>query len=248
MIEEATDVTASRSSRLMGVLFAGVAAFAVVSACSAGQITQTATQVAAVPGASVNGGPNNEIALRDLFVAYNGVEGYPQGGSAPLVVRVFNDGQDSIKLVGVSAAGSASGVALVGGAPSAVTPTPGSAAPQPSATAAPTATPGATPPASPGAQATPAPATPSPAPPRTTAPAGQTSFRIEIPAGSYLLLVPGQGPYLQLTGLTTALTPGESVPLTFTFEGIDPIEITVPFGIPVTPAPRNSPDFEPGHE
>jgi copper(I)-binding protein len=244
LIEEASVVTASRSSRLAGVLFAGVAAFAAVAACSAGQITQTATQVGAVPGANVNAGPNGEIGLRDLLVLYNDSAGYPAGGTAPLVVRIFNDGQTTIRLIGVTAGNAAAGVALVGGQPTA-TPTP-TAPPSPAAPASPTAAAGTspTPAATPPATATPA-ATPTPGatPPATGAPpAAPAAPRIEIPAGSYVLLVPGQGPYLQLVGLTGALTPGMSVPVTFTFEGIAPVTVTVPFGLPASAGPRSTPE------
>jgi copper(I)-binding protein len=230
-------VTASRLSRLVGVLFAAVVAV-FVTACSAGQHTQTASQVAAVPGVSVNLGPDGDLALRDLTVAYHDSEGYPQGGSAPLVVRIFNDGPEPAVLVGVSST-DATSVSLVGGAPA---PTP-VATPPASPTAAATPTAEAT--ATPGAEATSG-ATPvvtSAAPPTPTATptaAGQTSFRIEIPAGSYVLLVPDQGPYLQLDGLTRALTPGSSVPVTFTFEGLAPATVTVPSGLPTAPAPRGS--------
>jgi copper(I)-binding protein len=235
-------VTASRLHRLIGMLFAGAAALA-VSACSAGQITQTSSQVPAIPGVNVNiGGPGGAIAIRDLLVPYNGPEGYPQGGSAPLVVRIFNDAAEPGLLVGVSSADAAS-VTLVGGAPVA-TPT---AAPTPAATPPP-ATPPATPPAAtptPGAEATPEPTAPAvpPTPTPAPAPAGQTSFRIEVPSGSYVLLVPGQGPYLQLDGLTRALATGGSVAVTFTFEGHAPVTVNVPVAPPTAPAPRASADI-----
>ena len=48
-------------------------------------------------------------------------------------------------------------------------------------------------------------------------PGGEESFSIDILPSSYALLVPGQGAYLQISGLSAALIPGQSVPLTFTF-------------------------------
>ena len=140
-------MTASRLSRLVGVLFAAVVAV-IVTGCSAGQHTQTAAHVAAVPGMSVNLGPDGEIALRDLTIAYHDSLGYPQGGSAPLVVRIFNEGAKPAVLVGVSST-DATSVSLVGGAPA---PTP-VATPPASPTAAATPTAQAT--AAPGAEATP---------------------------------------------------------------------------------------------
>jgi hypothetical protein len=41
-----------------------------VSACGAGQIAQTSSQVPAVNGAEANTGPNNVIALRDVSIKY----------------------------------------------------------------------------------------------------------------------------------------------------------------------------------
>jgi hypothetical protein len=196
-----------------------------LSACSAGQIAQTSQEVAAVSGSNVNcciapsGGP---IALRDLLVAYNGLQGYPVGGSAPLVVRVFNNGPLTVKLVKVTAPNWARSVVLVGG--SQPTPAP------PTATAS-------------GTRA----AAPTPPP----AAAGQENFALSIPSTEYALLVPGQGQYLQLTGLTQALAPGMSVRLQFTFETVGAstdhpdyggsVEVQVPVGVSGVPVPRPSP-------
>ena len=237
-------MTASRSSRLIGVLFAGVAAV-LLTACSAGQNTQTSSHVAAIAGVNVNLGPDGAIALRDLHIAYDSSEGYPQGGSAPLVVRIFNEGAEPAVLVGVSSA-DATSVSLVGGTPEATpTPTPvpsAPATPTPTAEATPPATPAATPPVTPPATPEVTPVAP-PTPAATPTPSGQTSFRIEVPAGSYVLLVAGQGPHLELNGLTQALAPGSSVSVTFTFEGLPPATITVPYGLPAEPAPRGSADI-----
>ncbi len=77
LIEEAV-VSASRPSRRRArlaatALFVGVAALGTVSACSAGQVAQTADEVAAVPGANADiNGPGGAAALRDMVVVYNG--------------------------------------------------------------------------------------------------------------------------------------------------------------------------------
>jgi copper(I)-binding protein len=65
---------------------------------------------------------------------------------------------------------------------------------------------------------------------------------MRIAPSSYLLLVPGQGPYLRLVGLTQALTPGSSVEVTFTFAEAITVTVTVPFGLPTAPVPRTSAD------
>lgn len=176
-----------------------------VSACSAGFVTQTSGQVAAVPGANADGGPDNAISLRDLQVAYPGTQGYAAGADAPLVVRIFNNGTRAITLRSVSAGSAADSVRLVGG--------PSPAAPSPEAT------PGASP---------------------LPTPTGQTSLSLSVPAGSFLLLVPGTGPFLQLSGLKQPLVPGQSVLLTFAFDDGSTIHLNVPFAPAPSAAPRVS--------
>lgn len=229
-------MSASRSSRrsarlAASALFAGFAVLTAVSACSAGQISQTSRQVAAVPGANLSIGDPATISLRDLVVVYDGPQGYPAGGSAPLVVRIFNDGPIAIKLVKVTAADAATSVVLVGGPVATPSPTPtapvsstGRANPSGSAVASGSNTP--------TAKSAP---TPSPTVPKA---AGQETYTIDIPAASYALLVPGQGTYLQLNGLKAALTPGQSVRLTFTFADGRTGTVEVPVGVPQDPQPR----------
>jgi copper(I)-binding protein len=226
LIEEAR-VTASRTSRvraLSGLLAgAGLAVTLGLTACSSGQLTQTAGQVPAVPGANVNAGT---IALRNLLISYVGVDGYPAGANAPLEVRIFNDGPKPVRLVGASSP-AARAVSLVGGGAS---PTP-SAAPSPTPSASPSASP------SPAASASPS---PTPAPSPSAGPAGQETFAIEIPPASYVLLVPGQGQYLQLTGLTKALSAGMSAKVVFTFDDGTKVEADIPFA-PAPTVPREGP-------
>lgn len=224
-------MTASRSSRRSArfvagsVLLVGAAALTLVSACSAGQLAQTSEMVPSVPGVNANAGPNGEIALRDLLIAYNGQQGYPQGGDAPLVARIFNDGARPVKLVRVTADETARAVVLVGGAP-------GVAATQTAAaTASTAASPSAAP--SPGGSPSPSPAAAAPTP-------ITQAISIDIAPYSYRLLVPGQGEYLMLRGLTRPLGPGSSVPVTFTFDDGSSVRVNVPFGVPTEPGPRVS--------
>ncbi len=216
-------MTASRSSRrsarfvAASALLAGAAALTLVSACSAGQLAQTSEMVPAVPGVNANAGPNGEIALRDLLIAYNGPQGYPQGGDAPLVVRIFNDLPTPVKLVRVTADDAARAVVLVGGAP-VVTATP----------------------AAPTAPATPSGASPSPSPAAAAPTPIAQALSVEIASSSYQLLVPGQGEYLVLRGLTRPLGPGSSVLVTFTFDDGSSVRVNVPFGVPMEAVPRAS--------
>lgn len=234
-------MTASRISRRSGrpgprrlrlaatTLLAGVAALATITACGSGQYAQTANQVPGVPGANVNIGPGGTIQMRNIVVAYNNPAGYPAGASAPLIVRIFNSGQTTIGLTGVDAGGAASAVALTSGSATAAEPTPppptasptgGPTAPAPSSTASPSV------PASPTA----APTTAAPAP------AKPSGFPVNIPPNTWAALVPGQGQYLLLTGLTNALKPGDNVPVTFHFSDGTVATVQVPVDLPTAQA------------
>jgi copper(I)-binding protein len=195
-------------------LGAGVAALAVLAACSAGQITQTSNQVPGIPGVNASASPNTWIALRDLTIEYNSPAGYAEGESAPLVVRIFNTGDRKITLIGVDAGDAAAGVEIAdaGGT------TTGDAA---------------TTSASTSASAGPATATPTPS--------GARALAVDIDPSGYALLVPGEGPYLRLVGLARPLRPGDSVPLTFRFSDGSTALVSVPFGVPDEPAPRATP-------
>jgi hypothetical protein len=228
--------------RAVAALLAGAAVALGLVGCSAGQMTQTADQVAAVPGANVTIGA---IALRDLQVAYNGPAGYPAGGNAPLIVRIFNEGAKPVTLTGVTAAGFARAVVLSGGAAATPAPISTSAAPTSAAPSSAAPTSAAPTSAAPSASGSPAPsgsasASPTATPSPTAPPAGQESFSIVIPAQAYVLLVPGSGQYLQLTGLTNALIPGTAADVTFTFDDGSKAVASLPF----SPAPdpvRGSP-------
>lgn len=80
------------------------AALALVG-CSAGQITQTDSQVAAVDGAFGNVG--NSIALREVLVPYppNQSGTYPTGSTVPVVLTIINQGDRADELVAVTSPG-----------------------------------------------------------------------------------------------------------------------------------------------
>jgi copper(I)-binding protein len=227
----------------MAALAAGVGAALGLTGCSAGQITQTSTQVAPVPGANVDAG---ELALRNVLIQYR-PEGYPAGGDAPLVVRIFNNGMEPVTLTGVSTDQAAS-VNLVG-TPEVVTPTGTATLPpeiaSPSPAASPTETSSPSPDESPTASPSPT-ESPSPTPAPTTPPAQPIS--ITIPGQSFVLLVPGEGDtgHLVLTGLTEAIVPGGVVTLTFTFDDGTEVVVPVPLAPPIDEVPRATPVVEPG--
>lgn len=86
----------SRLPRLvlpMGTL--ALATVAALTGCSAGQVTQTSTQVATVNGSSANVG---QLALRDIRILYPSGGSYAEGSTAQLVLVVTNQGlaQDTL--------------------------------------------------------------------------------------------------------------------------------------------------------
>jgi copper(I)-binding protein len=85
-------VRPSRRAATVAALVAGGAL--ALSACSAGQISQTAEQVASVNGNFANVG---EIALRNVHVAYPDAEEYTnsKGGKAALAFVAINSSPDS---------------------------------------------------------------------------------------------------------------------------------------------------------
>ncbi|MHA6802089.1 copper chaperone PCu(A)C [Salinifilum ghardaiensis] len=90
-----------KSARLRLVPAAlGLGAAVVLGGCSAGQTTETETQVAAVNGASKESG---DIAIRDAqFTFPQDGTAYPQGSSAPVQLMIANSGETSDRLVGAS--------------------------------------------------------------------------------------------------------------------------------------------------
>ncbi len=229
---------ASRFSRhgvRLGATFALLGGAVVLSACSAGQITGTSVQVPPIQGVNANAGADGTIGLRNVLIRYNGPSGYPRGGTAPLEVRIFNNGIQPVTLVRVTAGDAAAGVTLAGGTQA--------PPPEPSPTTQPGESP--SPPAESTGESPPptAPPTPDAGPPTPAEPPGQGTFAIEIAPGSYVLLVPGEDRYLQLVGLRAPLLPGGSVPVTFEFRdgGTTTVMLQVPTGLPTTPLPRPTP-------
>lgn len=214
------------------MLLAGGAAAAALAltGCSAGMHSQTAEQVAPVPGFSADGIPadgQGNIALRDAVLVYPGEKGYAAGADAPLLLRVFNDTEQPVTLDSVTS-NDAAGVKLGSAADAKATPSPSAAA----------ASPTASPAASPSVKATPSPAVaPSPSAAPTAAPA-----KITIQPGGYVELTPAGGQFFTLTGLKKAVPNGAGVHLKLTFSNGAVIETrdgtVVPVAPPMNPVPR----------
>src|SRR5206468_1122651 len=79
------------------VQVAGAATVAVVAlaGCSAGQTAETSVLQAPISGLNT-ASPDGGLLIRNLQVIFNGPEGYPAGGSAPLEMSLYNQTQAPI--------------------------------------------------------------------------------------------------------------------------------------------------------
>ncbi|RRR96393.1 hypothetical protein [Glycomyces terrestris] len=91
--------TAVTARRAAAIAIAGAAA-ATLSACGAGQVTQTDVKVSAIAGVNLDEG---DLALRDLQVEFDSAEGYAAGDDAALRAWIGNEGDDEARLTGVVA-------------------------------------------------------------------------------------------------------------------------------------------------
>jgi copper(I)-binding protein len=192
----------------MGVLLLSPVA---LSACSAGQVTQTATQERDKVGALAAVG---DITLRKANLEHPGDGGYAAGDDAVLVLAIANGSDEADTLTDISGEGF----------DEAVISTSGAAAPSTSSV------PGAsTAPADPTTDADAA-ATPPVA--TQTAPPAAATTELEIPARSTVFIGEESGPTVTLSGLDEALTTGRYLELTFTFENAGEVTMLVPVANP----------------
>ncbi len=201
------------SARRLGIGVAVVVAALALAGCAAGQHAPTANEVPVVDGVSADAGP---IALRAVTVAAPTQGSYPADGDATLQLVIVNDGHDPDKLVGVRTA-QANEVRLFANAADA----------DAASAAAPSSSASAEPPSS----AAPSPSSPS-------APSALES--LDLPAGRAVSI--GYSPDLaviQLHGLTSALFPAESFPITFQFAGAGTVTFTV--AVHLAPGPSTTP-------
>jgi hypothetical protein len=235
-------------------LFAGAASVAAVAlaGCSAGQVAETSNKNPSVYGVNTENA-NRSVLLRGVAVSYGSTKGYPAGGNAPLELSLFNQTTAPITvqissepLAGAGAKQglvSARSVSLVGTAPSPgasdgpaeVEPTGSRDAARPFPTASdPAGVASAEPSAATG---------PSVAP--TPTGAASRPAQVTIPPLEAVIFRPGDTQSLQLVGLTGPLLPGNSVNLVFTFSnGVAPLVVQAPVGVPLSPAPRGSAEIE----
>ena len=212
----------------MGVLLLSPVA---LSACSAGQVTQTATQNRDKVGPEAAVG---DITLRQIELAYPQDGRYTDGDDAELLMAIVNSDTQADALVGIEGtafdgvvvSGQATASPAVPGSPSAAPANTTPAAPTtPGATPSTPTTPGATPSTAPSPGATPATST-APESSVPAAPSASTQVQIPIPARSTVFLGGAGGPTVELAHLSEELTAGQRIEVTLTFQRAG--EITVP--------------------
>ncbi|WP_091037359.1 hypothetical protein [Glycomyces harbinensis] len=210
--------------RAAAIAIAGAAA-TVLSACGAGQVTQTDTKQSAIAGVNVDAG---DLALRDLQVEFDSTEGYAAGDDAALRVWIANEGTEEVSLVGVETG--AGTVTFVSPAAQAEEEAAEAASSEPADDAS------ASDEAADGAESTEE--SSAPADDATTeAPAedpleGETSFDIPITPADHVRLDQGveNGDYLLIEGLGEALVPGDVIEVVFVFSNGSEIPAQLPVG------------------
>ncbi|MFB9906158.1 hypothetical protein [Allokutzneria oryzae] len=218
-----------RASRLRMVPAAvGLGVALVVAGCSAGQHTQTDQQVAAVNGA-FGQTKDGAIALREAELAFPAEKFYTAGSDAPLKVTIVNQGTKADKLLNVSSP-AASSVRISGS-----TDLPAGfalngkvlereSAPSTSASGAPTSSSGAaTSTGSPTTTTTP------PGGGTTTTPAATSARPTGAAAVGTVELV--------VSGLSREIRPGQTIPVTFTFQNSGQVTLQVPIANDSEPRP-----------
>jgi copper(I)-binding protein len=219
----------------------------VLSACSAGQVTQTATQERDKTGAQAQVG---DITLREGQLLSPSGGGYESGDDAELQLAIINSGTEDDTLVSVDGEGfssaefsssgssasgssasgsSASGSSASGSSSSSsasssssssssAAPTSGSAAATTSGSSAPTSS----------------------APTSSAATSSSGPQEIEIPAGQSVYLGEDGQYTVTLTDLSEDLTPGQYLEVTLTFEKAGKVTIPVTVANPASSVSRSS--------
>ncbi|MFL6097821.1 MAG: copper chaperone PCu(A)C [Blastococcus sp.] len=216
----------------MGVLLLSPVA---LSACSAGQVTQTATQERDKSGAQAQVG---DITLREGQLVSPRGGSYDRGDDAELQLAIVNGGTEDDTLVSVDGKGFSS-AEISSGSSSSASPSFGSSGSAgSSSSAAPTSSSAA---ASTPTSSTPTPTAPTSSAPTSSAPTSSSSGvqEITIPAGQTIFL--GGDQYsVTLTDLSESLTPGQYLEVTLTFEKAGEVTIPVSVANPTSSVPRRS--------
>jgi copper(I)-binding protein len=201
----------------MGVLLLSPIA---LTACSAGQVSQTATQNRDKVGPEAQAG---DISLRQVLLEYPTEGRYSAGDDASLTMSIVNGGNEADTLVGIE--GDAFTGVVVSGQATPSPAVPGSPSAEPT-TGAPTA------PAAPGEPAAPS----QPAAPTTAA--ASTQVDIPVPARSTVHVGDDGALTIDLADLSEELTTGQSVEMTLTFQRAGEIPVQAAVATPDRSLPR----------
>jgi copper(I)-binding protein len=212
----------------------------VLSACSAGQVTQTATQERDKTGAQAQVG---DITLRQGQLLSPSGGSYESGDDAELQLAIINDGTEDDTLVSVDGEGFSSAEISSSGSSASGSSSSSSASASSSSSAAPTSGSAAATTSGSSAPASSAPTSSAPTSSAPTTSAATSTSRgpqeIEIPAGQSVY-VGGDQYTVTLTDLSEDLTPGQYLEVTLTFEKAGEVTIPVSVANPTSSVPRSS--------
>jgi hypothetical protein len=193
---------------------AAMAAVIALAGCSAGQVAETALLKTPISGLNTQS-PDGQLLVRNLQVAYNGPEGYPANGIAPLQVTLANQSQQAMTVTITSRPQTD----VVAGVVSAQQVGVGALAPS-------------------GSPSAPAPDASASAAAEPAGPALKPA-KFEIPPlGTQTFNPGGTGPALQAVGLTNVLKPGYSLSLTIQANDGQAFDVLAPVATPASPASR----------
>ncbi|MCU1668566.1 MAG: uncharacterized protein JWP40_1493 [Blastococcus sp.] len=227
---------ALRAATLGVLLFSPVA----LSACSSGQVTQTATQQRDKTGGQAQVG---DISLRQVRIAFPSSGSYASGDNAELQMAIANDGPQDDALTSVTGTGfqravftdvstaSATSSSAAATSSSAAATSPGTAATSSSTAVTSAGTPTttattATPTGTAGGTAT------------GTAPASAVPTEIPVPAHS-TVFVGQDNTHITLIGLDQGLTTGQYVTLVLTFAKAGEVTVKATVATPSQPLERS---------
>ncbi|MEU5265026.1 hypothetical protein [Amycolatopsis sp. NPDC021455] len=221
-----------QNRRVLGAAALALGAALVLAGCGAGQITQTATQQAAVNGTHAQ---VKDIALRDAAVQYpTSGPGYPAGATPALTLTIVNLGTRDDSLVSVTTEGG--GQATIAGAKDVVAAHSLVIGPDDAveSTNEVQTTPPATPTSSSGTPTSPS--TPTGTSSATNTPGSSTASQTsEVPStGAATPTAPekvGQGT-VTLAALKQPLWPGQVIKVTFVFKNAGAVTVELPVAAP----------------
>jgi copper(I)-binding protein len=219
----------------MGVLLLSPVA---LSACSAGQVTQTATQERDKTGAQAQVG---DITLRQgQLLSPSGGGTYDRGDDAELQLAIVNGGTEDDTLVSVDGKGFSSAEISSSGSSGSNSSGSSSSGSASSSSAGAVPTSGSESAATSGSSA-PTSSAPTSSAPTSTASSSSSSGpqEITIPAGE-TVYVGGDQYTITLTDLSESLTPGQYLEITLTFEKAGEVTIPVSVANPTSGAAHSS--------